>query len=138
MFFNPLKSLRQKFLYLPEAHLCPDLANEGSMPFEKGIVPLAEGSSRLRIDVRSDNMELIAKYHVETDLPIKKAAEAIAAEQSTGTWTEVHGQDNPLAARVISAEGKDVESAFPRSSLSRGMLLSTYLWWREISLVSAT
>lgn len=58
-------------------------------------------------------MELIAKYHVETDIPIKKAAEAIAAEQSTGTWTEVRGADNPLAARVISAEGTEVEIGFP-------------------------
>ena len=58
-------------------------------------------------------MDLVAKYHVETDLPIKKAAEAIAAEQSTGTWTEVRGADNPLAARVISADGDLVEIGFP-------------------------
>jgi ribulose-bisphosphate carboxylase large chain len=58
-------------------------------------------------------MELVAKYHVETDLPIKKAALAIAAEQSTGTWTEVRGADNPLAARVISAVGDLVEIGFP-------------------------
>jgi ribulose-bisphosphate carboxylase large chain len=58
-------------------------------------------------------MELVAKYHVETDLPIKKAAEAIAAEQSTGTWTKVRGSDNPLAARVIRAEGDLVEIDFP-------------------------
>jgi ribulose-bisphosphate carboxylase large chain len=58
-------------------------------------------------------MELVAKYHVETDLPIKKAALAIAAEQSTGTWTEVRGADNPLAARVIRAEGDLVEIGFP-------------------------
>lgn len=30
-------------------------------------------------------MELILKYRVKTGFPIKKAAEAIAAEQSTGT-----------------------------------------------------
>ncbi len=65
-------------------------------------------------------MELIAKYHVETDLPIKKAAEAIAAEQSTGTWTEVRGSENPLAARVISAEGKDVEIGFPEEIFEPG------------------
>ena len=58
-------------------------------------------------------MELVAKYHVETDLPIKKAAAAIAAEQSTGTWTEVRGADNPLAARVIRAEGDLAEIGFP-------------------------
>ncbi|MHC1688460.1 MAG: RuBisCO large subunit C-terminal-like domain-containing protein [Methanothrix sp.] len=65
-------------------------------------------------------MELIAKYHVETDLPIKKAAEAIAAEQSTGTWTEVRGSDNPLAARVISAEGTEVEIGFPEELFEPG------------------
>jgi ribulose-bisphosphate carboxylase large chain len=65
-------------------------------------------------------MELIAKYHVETDLPIMKAASAIAAEQSTGTWTEVRGADNPLAARVISAEGTDVEIGFPEELFEPG------------------
>ena len=54
-------------------------------------------------------MELIAEYRVETDLPMMKAAVAIAAEQSTGTWTEVRGADNPLAARVLSVEGHNVE-----------------------------
>ncbi len=58
-------------------------------------------------------MDLIAIYHVETELPIAKAASAIAAEQSTGTWTEVRGQDNPLAARVISAQRNEVEIGFP-------------------------
>jgi ribulose-bisphosphate carboxylase large chain len=65
-------------------------------------------------------MELIAKYRVETDLPIQKAAEAIAAEQSTGTWTAVRGQDNPLAARVILAEGNDVEIGFPEELFEQG------------------
>ena len=65
-------------------------------------------------------MELIAKYHVETDLPIRKAAIAIAAEQSTGTWTEVRGADNPLAARVIRAEGTDVEIGFPEELFEPG------------------
>lgn len=74
----------------------------------------------LRVDVRSCNMELVAKYYVETDLPIKKAAEAIAAEQSTGTWTAVRGQDNPLAARVILAEGNNVEIGFPEELFEPG------------------
>ncbi len=72
------------------------------------------------IDTRSGNMELIAKYHVETDLPIQKAAEAIAAEQSTGTWTDVRGQDNPLAARVVSAQGSEVEIGFPEELFEPG------------------
>lgn len=65
-------------------------------------------------------MELIAKYHVETDLPIKKAAQAIASEQSTGTWTEVRGSENPLAARVIGAEGTEVEVGFPEEIFEPG------------------
>jgi len=65
-------------------------------------------------------MELIAKFRVETDLPIMKAAKAIAAEQSTGTWTEVRGSDNPLAARVISAEGNDVVIGFPEELFEPG------------------
>ncbi len=65
-------------------------------------------------------MELIAKYHVETDLPIRRAAEAIAAEQSTGTWTAVRGQDNSLAARVILAEGNNVEIGFPEELFEPG------------------
>jgi ribulose-bisphosphate carboxylase large chain len=65
-------------------------------------------------------MELIAKYHVETDLPIDKAAQAIAAEQSTGTWTAVRGEDNPLAARVIRAAGMDVEIGFPEDLFEPG------------------
>jgi ribulose-bisphosphate carboxylase large chain len=65
-------------------------------------------------------MELVAKYYVETDLPIGKAAAAIAAEQSTGTWTEVKGADNPLAARVISGEGNSVEIGFPEELFEPG------------------
>jgi len=52
-------------------------------------------------------MEVIAKYRVETDLPIDKAAEAIAAKQSTGTWTEVEREElaGHLEARVIQVGG---------------------------------
>jgi hypothetical protein len=46
-------------------------------------------------------MELMAKYSVETDLPINEGASAIAAKQSIETWTAVRGADNLLAARVI-------------------------------------
>jgi ribulose-bisphosphate carboxylase large chain len=65
-------------------------------------------------------MELVAKYHVETDIPVGKAAAAIAAEQSTGTWTEVKGADNPLAGRVISAQGNSVEIGFPEELFEPG------------------
>jgi ribulose-bisphosphate carboxylase large chain len=67
-------------------------------------------------------MEVIAKYRVETDLPIEKAAEAIAAEQSTGTWTEVEREKlaGDLAARVIQAEGNFAYVAFPEELFEPG------------------
>ncbi len=67
-------------------------------------------------------MEVIAKYRVETDLPIEKAAEAIAAEQSTGTWTEVERETlaRDLAGRVIRAEGKFAYIAFPEELFEPG------------------
>lgn len=67
-------------------------------------------------------MEVITKYYVETDLPIAKAAEAIAAEQSTGTWTEVEKARyvESLAGRVIGAEGNLVEIGFPEELFEPG------------------
>jgi ribulose-bisphosphate carboxylase large chain len=67
-------------------------------------------------------MEVIAKYRVETDLSIEKAAEAIAAEQSTGTWTEVEREKlaSDLAARVIKAEGNFAYIAFPEELFEPG------------------
>ncbi|MHC1595027.1 MAG: RuBisCO large subunit C-terminal-like domain-containing protein [Methanotrichaceae archaeon] len=67
-------------------------------------------------------MEVITKYYVETDLPIAKAAEAIAAEQSTGTWTEVGKAKyvESLAGRVIGAEGNLVEIGFPEELFEPG------------------
>jgi ribulose-bisphosphate carboxylase large chain len=63
-------------------------------------------------------MAVIAKYYVETDLPLRKAAEAIASEQSTGTWTTITTlyRDDPvhrLDAQVLNAENNIVEIEFP-------------------------
>lgn len=53
--------------------------------------------------------DVICVYKVTTKLPIDKAAKAIAAEQSTGTWTEISTRtdeiDRKLAGRVLSIEG---------------------------------
>ncbi|MEM4263230.1 MAG: RuBisCO large subunit C-terminal-like domain-containing protein [Thermoplasmata archaeon] len=52
--------------------------------------------------------DVLCAYKVTTDLPIKKAALAIAAEQSTGTWTEISTGsdkiDRKLAGRVLKTE----------------------------------
>lgn len=49
--------------------------------------------------------DVLCAYKVITDLPIKKAAMAIAAEQSTGTWTDISTGskkiDRQLAGKVL-------------------------------------
>jgi ribulose-bisphosphate carboxylase large chain len=56
-------------------------------------------------------------YYVESTLPIERAAKAIAAEQSTGTWTEISTKgktvDEKLGARVLSINGPIVTIGFP-------------------------
>lgn len=80
----------------------------------------------------SNSMEPKAKHHVETDFPIAKVAEAIVAERSIGTWTAVRGQDNPLAARAISAEGTEVEIGFPDELFEPGTFPNAISWWQEL------
>ena len=65
---------------------------------------------------------VVCKYRVTTDLPIEKAAEAIAAEQSTGTWTGISTLDseifNTLGARVVDISGDIVTVEFPTDDFS--------------------
>ncbi len=65
---------------------------------------------------------VVCKYRVTTDLPIEKAAEAIAAEQSTGTWTGISTLDseifNKLGARVIDINGDGIVVEFPTDDFS--------------------
>ncbi len=65
---------------------------------------------------------VVCRYRVSTDLPIEKAAEAIAAEQSTGTWTGISTLDRTifdhLGARIMSIEGDMVTAEFPVDDFS--------------------
>lgn len=65
---------------------------------------------------------VICRYRVTTDLPMEKAAEAIAAEQSTGTWTGISTLDGDvfgkLGARVIDITGDMVTVEFPTDDFS--------------------
>ncbi|MHC1564743.1 MAG: RuBisCO large subunit C-terminal-like domain-containing protein [Candidatus Syntropharchaeales archaeon] len=60
---------------------------------------------------------VLTTYSVKTDLPIEKAARAIAAEQSTGTWTDISTTSEvilkKLGAKVIEIEGGLVKIAYP-------------------------
>ena len=60
---------------------------------------------------------VVCKYRVTTDLPIEEAANAIAAEQSTGTWTGIttlHDKEFKMCSgKVIDITGNMVTVAFP-------------------------
>ncbi|MFA6805395.1 MAG: RuBisCO large subunit C-terminal-like domain-containing protein [Candidatus Methanomethylophilaceae archaeon] len=65
---------------------------------------------------------VICKYRVTTDLDMKKAAEAIAAEQSTGTWTGLSTLTQDIfdnyGARVIDINGDMVTIEYPEEDFS--------------------
>ena len=65
---------------------------------------------------------VVCTYRVTTDLPMEKAAEAIAAEQSTGTWTGISTLNDEVfrnyAAKVTAIDGDMVTIAFPEADFS--------------------
>ena len=65
---------------------------------------------------------VVCKYRVTTDLTMEKAAEAIAAEQSTGTWTGISTLDreifDSLGARVTKIEGDIITVEYPADDFS--------------------
>lgn len=82
-----------------------------------------ENYSYLHIGEPEDpDRNVVCKYRVTTDLPMEKAAEAIAAEQSTGTWTGIstldHSIFDDLGARITSIEGDMVTCEFPAADFS--------------------
>lgn len=82
-----------------------------------------EGLSYLHLDEETNPDEyVVCRYKVTTDLPMEKAAEAIAAEQSTGTWTGISTLDrdvfNTLGARVTEIEGDEITVEFPVDDFS--------------------
>lgn len=65
---------------------------------------------------------VVCKYRVTSDLPIEKAAEAIAAEQSTGTWTGISTLNDDVfskyAAKVTAIDGDMITVAYPEEDFS--------------------
>lgn len=65
---------------------------------------------------------VVCRYRVTTDLPMEKAAEAIAAEQSTGTWTGISTLDrsifDDLGARITAIDADMVTCEFPVEDFS--------------------
>ncbi|MCL2890802.1 MAG: ribulose 1,5-bisphosphate carboxylase large subunit, partial [Methanomassiliicoccaceae archaeon] len=82
-----------------------------------------EEYSYLHLSEKIDPDEyVICVYRVTTDLPMKKAAESLAAEQSTGTWTGISTLDRPIfekyGGRVTEIDGNLVTVAFPADDFS--------------------
>jgi len=82
-----------------------------------------EEYSYLHLGEKTDPDEaVICKYRVTTDLPMKKAAESLAAEQSTGTWTGISTLDRHIfekyGGRVTEIDGDLVTVAFPADDFS--------------------
>jgi len=69
-------------------------------------------------------MEVIAKYYVESRLPVKEAAKKICEECSTGTWTEVttttKGVEERYAAKVVDAKDNIAKIAIPMDDFEPG------------------
>lgn len=75
---------------------------------------------------------IIARYYLESEMPMEKAAQILAAEESTGTWTAVGTEDIEIrkrhGAKVVSVEGNLVQIAFPLENFCLGnipVLLAT-------------
>ncbi len=65
---------------------------------------------------------VVCEYRVTTDLPMEKAANSIAAEQSTGTWTDLTTTTerivNNYGAKVLSIENDRTVIAYPVEDFS--------------------
>ena len=65
---------------------------------------------------------VVCDYRVTTDMPMEKAAEAIAAEQSTGTWTGITTLKDDVfekyGARVEKISKDNVRIAYPVADFS--------------------
>lgn len=82
-----------------------------------------ESYSYLHLSEPEDpDRNVVCRYRVTTDLSMEKAAEAIAAEQSTGTWTGISTLDRSifdgLGARITSIDGDIITCEFPAEDFS--------------------
>lgn len=81
---------------------------------KKGVNPYAK--TYLRLGYEPDNDEMLCAFRIKTrpDVNIKEAAAAVAAESSTGTWTEVSEEvATRLQARVYKIENDVAFISYP-------------------------
>lgn len=86
----------------------------------------------LELDGKPQENELIALFRVDParEISIEQAANAIAAESSIGTWTEISTMSEDFReryrAKVIKIEGDLVEIAYPLALFERGNMPQIY------------
>jgi len=81
--------------------------------------------SYVQLDYSPGKEDLVCEFHVEPrkGLSLKEAANHIAAESSTGTWTEVstmRERVRKLGAKVFEIEGENVRIAYPEELFECG------------------
>ena len=92
----------------------------------KGVHPYRE--LYLDLDYMPATTDLLVAFRLipRTDVPFDEAAAAVAAESSTGTWTDVDKADEGLAyelrARVYRTDGQTAYVAYPASLFEFGSI----------------
>ncbi|MFP4169822.1 MAG: RuBisCO large subunit C-terminal-like domain-containing protein [Methanomassiliicoccales archaeon] len=68
---------------------------------------------------------VVCRYRITSELPMEKAAAAVATEQSTGTWTGITTLDREtferLSAKVVDIQGDQAVVAYPVEDFSLGV-----------------
>ncbi len=64
------------------------------------VIPLSNDSSNIPERSNMTSQPIIAKYLIETPLPLEQAAEMMAGEQSSGTFLPVPGETEELKRRA--------------------------------------
>ncbi|MFA5173672.1 MAG: type III ribulose-bisphosphate carboxylase [Candidatus Pacearchaeota archaeon] len=81
-------------------------------------------SDFLNLKYKPKSSDLVCLFRVEPNkVSIKEAAENVALESSTGTWTEVSSEKEyikKLAAKVFSIKGNYVKIAYPEELFEKG------------------
>jgi ribulose-bisphosphate carboxylase large chain len=95
-------------------------------PRGKGVHPYRE--LYLDLDHTPATSDLLAAFQIapRDDVPFDEAAAAVAAESSTGTWTDVDAADEGLAfelrARVYRIDGRIASIAYPAELFEYGSI----------------
>ncbi len=90
---------------------------------KKGVVAYADSYLHLGYSPGDDEVLCAYKVTPRADVPISEAAAAVAAESSTGTWTDVDSSvAERLQARVYKIEDDIVYIAYPASLFEAGSM----------------